>query len=342
MEQRRSSQLSVVTEPSTNGLKKEVWKLKAPRKIKHFIWQAISGFVASASKLKERHCGQDSSCQRCGVDQETINHLLFECPPALQCWALSDIPSSPGLFPCSSLFANIATLIHYSKEQNQVGARSLVFPWIMWYLWKARNNKCFSNEDTTPMETLQLACQEVDAWRTAQMVESTFTAEEINQPIVAREVPDMECQWRCKVDASWLETSDGIGMGFVLFDQEKEVLLGQRKGPQTESPLHAEAETLCWAIKEIRNRGLSRVIFESDCQQLVLIIQQKKEWPALDPELDDIQVLISFFNMFSLKFISRSANVRADGLVKNARSRVQSFSSFEVKDPLRLAIETSL
>ena len=84
VEQRRKMQGIVIPELSCNGLKKEVWKLKAPRKIKHFFWQALSGYVSSASKLKERHCGTDSTCQRCGAENETKNHIIFECPPTVQ------------------------------------------------------------------------------------------------------------------------------------------------------------------------------------------------------------------------------------------------------------------
>lgn len=117
------------------------------------------------------------------------------------------------------------------------------------------------------MDTLQLASQEAEAWKMAQMVETTFTAEENNQtiahPITA---PVMTSSWRCQVDASWVEASDGIGMGFVLLDQEKEVIRGQCKGTQTESPLHAEAECLCWAMKKVSKCGLSQVTLESDCQ----------------------------------------------------------------------------
>lgn len=181
VEQRRSSQPQAVTEPSLNGLKKEIWKLKTSRKIKLFIWQAISGFVASASKLKERHCGSDSTCQRCGAEQETVNHILFECPPAVRYWALSNIPTSPGQFPCTSIFVNVETLLKYSKECNDLGISVAVFPWIMWYQWKARNNKCFNNQDTSPLDTLHLACQEAEAWKMAQMVETTCTEEENNQ-----------------------------------------------------------------------------------------------------------------------------------------------------------------
>lgn len=63
VEQRRTRQLVEMKEPSTNALKTEVWKLKAPRKMKHFFWQALSGYVAAASTLTERHCGSDPVCQ---------------------------------------------------------------------------------------------------------------------------------------------------------------------------------------------------------------------------------------------------------------------------------------
>lgn len=37
-------------------------------------------------------------------------------------------------------------------------------------------------------------------------------------------VPVLTSQWRFQVDASWSEESNGIGMGFVLFEHELEVL----------------------------------------------------------------------------------------------------------------------
>lgn len=90
----------------------------------------------------------------------------------------------------------------------------------------------------------------------AQIVETNFAAEE-RSPVIASVTEDANgtCLWRCQVDASWSEKSDGIGMGFVLYDQEVEVLNGSRKGPQTESPLHTEAESLVWAMKEVSERS---------------------------------------------------------------------------------------
>lgn len=95
-------------------------------------------------------------------------------------------------------------------------------------------------------------------------------------------------------------------------------------------------------MKEVSGRRVPRVNFKYDCQQLVHIIQQKKQWPALYPELDEIETMKFAFNAFSIKFISRCENLRADSLAKDACSRVQSFSSIEVKDPPSLAAKASL
>lgn len=49
-------------EPSINGLREQIWLLKTPRKIKHFLWQALSNSIAAASLLVDHHCGHDRSC----------------------------------------------------------------------------------------------------------------------------------------------------------------------------------------------------------------------------------------------------------------------------------------
>lgn len=105
-----------VSEPSVNPLKALRWTLKTTRKVKHFLWQAISECIATCSRLVDRHCGIDRTCPRCGERDETVNHLLFLCPPALQTWALSDIPTSLGVFPSEFLYENLTT---FSSEQRK-------------------------------------------------------------------------------------------------------------------------------------------------------------------------------------------------------------------------------
>ena len=46
----------------------------------------------------------DTICDRCGAPEESINHVFFECPPAIQAWALLRIPTNPDIFLTQSLF----------------------------------------------------------------------------------------------------------------------------------------------------------------------------------------------------------------------------------------------
>ena len=180
-----------VMEPSLTGLKKSIWKVKAPRKLKHFLWQALSEFLATAKQLKDRHCARESVCARCGAESESVNHTLFECPPALQCWALSAIPTSPGLFPCESIYSNIDFLLFRAKEQGVNAEALAAFPWIAWYIWKARNEKIFSNKDISPLDSLQCAIKEAESWILAQRVDEAHVPEDVERQNPPTSIPQM-------------------------------------------------------------------------------------------------------------------------------------------------------
>ena len=58
------------------------------------------------------------------------------------------------------------------------------FAWILRYIWKARNNKVFSNLDMDPQDTLKLAETESVLWADAQLaltqqIDRTTTGETI-------------------------------------------------------------------------------------------------------------------------------------------------------------------
>ena len=69
-----------MVEPSITKLEAFTWKIQAPPKLKHFIWQTISGQLAVTSNLAHRHMRCNNYCSRCGEDNETTNHAIFECP----------------------------------------------------------------------------------------------------------------------------------------------------------------------------------------------------------------------------------------------------------------------
>lgn len=192
-----------------------IWKLQAPRKIKLFLWQALSDFVATCSRLADRHCGIDKSCPRCGNEEETVNHLLFLCPPALQTWALSDIPASPGSFPRESLYANFDYLLVRAKKIGTPSNILARFPWILWFIWKGRNEKTFNGKQIIPPDTILHGIREEENWRVAQVITSKEDAGG-NQPFNGGNLENESPLPKCQVDASWVTNSTVSGGGFVF------------------------------------------------------------------------------------------------------------------------------
>lgn len=65
---------------------KGVWKLKTVSKIRHFVWKALKGALAVKERLQSRGMYSDMSCPSCSLGPESICHVLFTCPAAIQVW----------------------------------------------------------------------------------------------------------------------------------------------------------------------------------------------------------------------------------------------------------------
>ncbi|XP_018436376.1 uncharacterized protein LOC108808772 [Raphanus sativus] len=202
-----------VLQPSITGLQSHVWSIPAPGKMKHFMWQALTGCIATTEKLAYRHLSTDMSCPRCGDSEETINHLLFECPLALQVWALSDYSSLPDYFPSTSVYQNMNLL--FRRKRNVAYMEPLIenFPWILWYIWKARNEKVFNGKEISPGDTLQLASIEAECWRKANLPEDEEEDELQSAPSRVSTLPvNPQCP-TCQIDASWVDNGTVSGLG---------------------------------------------------------------------------------------------------------------------------------
>jgi len=185
--------------------------------------------------------GTDKGCPRCEEVEETINHLLFHCPPSRQIWALSPIPTSGNIFPRNSLFYNFDFLFWRDREFG-IGEKVLeLFPWIIWYIWKSKNRFVFENFREPPPETLVLALQETAVWKQATLKEDDST-----RPIVfvgSSQTPSTLLP-ECQLDASWHVDDTLSGHGWVLVRQDLVIHLGLKSTRRNLSPLHAEFNSL--------------------------------------------------------------------------------------------------
>lgn len=107
------------------------------------------------------------------------------------------------------------------------------------------------------------------------------------------------------------------------------------------SPLHAEFATLLWAMKSSLPLGYVSMAFQSDCLQLVKLIEEDEDWPRLNAEFDEFVDLRSKSTLCSISFVTRSQNIRADRLAKGAWSRGLCFSHVDSVIPTWMVLEAA-
>ncbi|XP_048613168.1 uncharacterized protein LOC125587078 [Brassica napus] len=167
------------------------------------------------------------------------------------------------------------------------------FAWIVWYIWKARNNKVFSNLDIDPRDTLKLGEKESVLWAEAQINHAPRSDQA--QSVVNTSVPTITGRW-CFADGSLKEHDRYSGQGWCSTLEGFDSLMGARNTRVCQSPLHSEIEALIWAMQCMRNLRQYTATFATDCSQLVKMVSEPEEWPAFASYLEDIKILQRSFH----------------------------------------------
>ena len=192
------------------------------------------------------------------------------------------------------------------------------FAWILWYIWKGRNNKVFSNIDVDPRDTLKLAETEYILWAEAQTTASggrtqAQAMKEINLPIIPG-------RW-CYTNGSWKEHDLFSGQGWYSTLPGLEGLMGARNTRSSLSPLHSVVEALIWVMESMRNLRQYHITFATDCIQLVKMVSAPEDWPAFAIYLDEIKNLQGIFTHSEIIHIPRTLNTKADSLARSPRNQ---------------------
>lgn len=174
LEKSKRSQPEAFNQPSLNPLKEKVWTVLTLPKIRVFLWKALNRALPVAELLEARGMKVDARCQICGVEGDTINHALFTCSVARHVWAISGIPNPQFGFHDISVYVNVSYLLNL--KQSRLGDRPdfRVWPWILWMLWKSRNEFMCKGSLLDPSTILERALQGAEEWFEAQKIEKFF------------------------------------------------------------------------------------------------------------------------------------------------------------------------
>ncbi|KAL2933310.1 hypothetical protein RDABS01_016429 [Bienertia sinuspersici] len=81
---------------------KLVWKMAIPPKLKHFLWRACKGILATMESLYNRYISPTKASKVCGDPCESIMHSLFYCKYATAIWSKSKFQNILQDAPCNS------------------------------------------------------------------------------------------------------------------------------------------------------------------------------------------------------------------------------------------------
>lgn len=316
--------------PSLNGIKEQIWKVLATSKIKMFMWKAFCGALPVAERLSSRGMKVDQRCQLCGVEGESINHVLFTCSLARQIWALSGFPLPQDGFDLRSTFQNLHHVLLMCKNSRVPLVLRRTPPWILWSLWKNRNNLFFDGLASTSPDLLKKILEDSEEWFLAQELELSDCVLDRVQPL------NRHCSWRppekpwlkCNVASVWNKDKSSCGMAWVLRNSLGNVLLHSRSAlVQITSKGEAELLSCLWAIKDMQNLHILRVIFAFEPKEFVGVINRPSAWPSFKSQAESLLLALSYIQFWRVTNEDRKANLGAFLIARSVtrEERLQSY-----------------
>jgi hypothetical protein len=145
----------------TPFLRKYLWKLKIPLKIKIFMWFLNNKVLLTKDNLAKRNWKGCTKCCFCGA-QESIEHLFISCLFAKLVWRMVffafDLPPPSNI---TNMFGNwLNGVDKKAKDRIRIGVSALC-----WSIWRCRNNIVFNNSTTfNIMQVIHMIVHWVQMW----------------------------------------------------------------------------------------------------------------------------------------------------------------------------------
>ena len=116
-----------------------LWKSSCRNKCKFFIWLVLKDRLGTRNLLRRRNMFlQDYNCVHCvSSTEETLLHLLVDCPFALACW------NTLNLF--ISAHTDFLQVIVSLKDQIRLPFFMEIVITMWWYIWTIQNDVIFRN-----------------------------------------------------------------------------------------------------------------------------------------------------------------------------------------------------
>lgn len=135
-----------------------IWKNAAPTRVQMFMWLLLKGRTQCSANLYRKNILASPACLACGANEETTDHLIFQCPMAVLFW------ETIGL---QQVATNRTMNLHCIPKVRSVpdDQYSAFIALCCWQIWKRRNALVFRQENQN-LRQLLISCKAAaDPWR---------------------------------------------------------------------------------------------------------------------------------------------------------------------------------
>ncbi|KAM6553278.1 hypothetical protein CsatB_014040 [Cannabis sativa] len=300
---------------------KWIWDGRIHPRISIFLWRILNEAIPTKNKLPFVPI---KDCGLCGKEGESALHLFRSCSFTKAMWMGSQYPLRIDNIPGESMVIFLENLISIFPISCRIDL-VFFFGCLCNEIWNQRNASCIRNATGNPIQALWNVGKALTDFKVLIM----DSAKESLVPTPSLEAtvyPDAPtCMHHEKVDyvvftdASWDKGETGVA-AIIINMTEGNWLVKARKTTAS-CPLEAEFKAiemaLQWAVAEKK----MKILILSDSKIAVNSLSANEGCP-------DWKCASLFFSVINLSrkllvskfiFISRSLNVVADGVAKNAR-----------------------
>jgi len=167
-----------------------------------------------------------------------------------------------------------------AKNQPQLSQLAL---WIMWRLWRSRNQLVFQHQNLSWQSTLKRAKDDVQEWENAQEYIQSLNHYTVREGCNNRESTHQKWEqppmgWiKCNYDGSFNYRTQQTNSGWLIRD-DKGFYKGaaQAVGGTMNNALESELQALVMAMQHTWSQGYRKVIFEGDSKQVEELLNRKQ------------------------------------------------------------------
>lgn len=186
-----------------------------------------------------------------------------------------------------------------------------VWPWVLWSIWKSRNDFLFKGRRWEPEEIQEKAKLDAEEWFLAQEVEEDSVKKVTQIERTAKRRWKLPAQgWlTCNIGLEWMRNSMSLGVAWVVRNHRGVVLLHSRRTFNNIMSLEeARFESLLWAVESMTSLRYNRIVFSGEFKELFLAVHKPHHWTAMGFQVEEVLRKLRLMDEFQLSYVSVEKN----------------------------------